>query len=56
MDGWPGSWVGDADEIRERFQHFIDMGFDYFQVMFPGLGEDYVDASKTFSQKVMKKL
>jgi len=56
QDEWPGSWIGNPDEIRERFQHFIDMGFDYFQVIFPGYGEDYVDASRTFSEKVMKKL
>ncbi|MFW9800091.1 MAG: LLM class flavin-dependent oxidoreductase, partial [Candidatus Thorarchaeota archaeon] len=56
QDGLPGSWIGNPDEVIERFQYFIELGFDYFQVMFPGLGEDYVEASRIFSEKVIKKL
>lgn len=54
--GAPGAWAGYPEEVVERFQYFIDMGFDYFQVMFPGIGEDYIQASKIFAEKVMKKL
>jgi len=33
-----------------------EMGFDYFQVMFPGHDELIVEASKVFAEKVMKKI
>jgi alkanesulfonate monooxygenase SsuD/methylene tetrahydromethanopterin reductase-like flavin-dependent oxidoreductase (luciferase family) len=55
-EGAPGAWVGYPEDVIERFQFFRDMGFDYFQVMFPGIGEDYIQASNTFAEKVMKKL
>jgi len=52
----PGSWVGYPEEVIERYEHFIGLGFDFFQVMFPGVGEDYIEASKNFARLVMKKL
>ena len=55
-DDEPGSWIGNPDDVKERFQYYIDMGFDFFQVIFPGLGDDYVEASRRFAESVMKKL
>jgi F420-dependent oxidoreductase-like protein len=55
-EGGPGSWIGFPEDVQERFQYYIDMGFDYFQVMFPGIGEDYIQASHMFAEKVMKKI
>ncbi|MFX0162830.1 MAG: LLM class F420-dependent oxidoreductase [Candidatus Hodarchaeota archaeon] len=52
----PGSWVGYPEEVIERFQFFIDLGFDYFQVRFHGIGEDVLKASQAFAELVMKKL
>jgi len=52
----PGSWVGHPDDLIERFKYLNEMGFDYFQVMFPGHDESIVEASKVFAEKVMKKI
>ncbi|TFH04013.1 MAG: TIGR03560 family F420-dependent LLM class oxidoreductase [Candidatus Thorarchaeota archaeon] len=52
----PGSWVGYPEEILERFEYFIGLGFDFFQVMFPGMSDDYIKASKNFAELVMKKV
>lgn len=52
----PGSWVGHPEELVERFQYFIDLGFDYFQVMFPGIDEEALEASKAFAQLVIRKI
>lgn len=52
----PGSWVGYPEEVRERFEYFIGLGFDFFQVMFPGIGVEFVDAQTNFAKLVMKKL
>jgi F420-dependent oxidoreductase-like protein len=52
----PGSWVGYPEEVIERFEYLIGLGFDFFQVMFPGIDDDYLDAQKKFSKLVMKKL
>ena len=52
----PGSWVGYPEEVIERFQFFIDLGFDYFQVLFFGINEEPLKASQTFAELVMKKL
>jgi alkanesulfonate monooxygenase SsuD/methylene tetrahydromethanopterin reductase-like flavin-dependent oxidoreductase (luciferase family) len=52
----PGSWVGFPEEVIERFEHLIGLGFDFFQVMFPGIGLDFIDAQKKFAKLVMKKL
>ena len=52
----PGSWVGYPEEVIERFQFFIDLGFDYFQVTFPGIDEEALKASQAFARLVMKKL
>lgn len=54
--GYPGSWIGYPEDVIERFQHMVSMGFDYFQVMFPGIGEDYIHTCRMFADKVMKKL
>jgi hypothetical protein len=32
------------------------MGFEFFQVMFPGFSDDYVETSRRFAERVMKKL
>ena len=52
----PGSWVGYPEEVVERFQFFCDLGFDYFQVMFPGVNEEVLETSQKFAELVMKKL
>jgi F420-dependent oxidoreductase-like protein len=52
----PGTWVGYPEEVIERFEYLISLGFDFFQVMFPGIGADYIDAMKRFSDLIMKKL
>ena len=52
----PGSWVGYPEEVVERFQFLIDLGFDYFQVTFPGIDEEALSASQAFAELVMKKL
>lgn len=52
----PGSWVGYPEDVRERFQYFAGLGFDYFQVMFPGINEEVLEASQTFAELVMKKM
>ena len=53
---FPGSWVGYAEDVRDRFQYFIDLGFEYFQVSFPGLGDDYILNSQRFAREIMSKL
>ena len=52
----PGSWVGFPEEVIERFEHLIGLGFDFFQVMFPGIGAEFVDAQTKFAKLIMKKL
>lgn len=52
----PGSWVGYPEEVIERFEYLIGFGFDLFQVMFPGIGADYIEVQKKFAELVMKKL
>jgi len=52
----PGSWVGYPEEVIQRFQYLIGMGFDYFQVMFPGVNEEVLKASQNFVKLVMKKI
>jgi F420-dependent oxidoreductase-like protein len=52
----PGSWVGHPEDLIERFEYLIGLGFDFFQVMFPGIGDDYIKASNNFAKLVMKKL
>ncbi|MFQ5820628.1 MAG: LLM class F420-dependent oxidoreductase [Candidatus Heimdallarchaeota archaeon] len=50
----PGTSVGHPEEVLERFQYFIDLGFDYFQVMFPGINEETLKVSQVFAKLVMK--
>lgn len=52
----PGSWVGYPEEVIERFEYLISLGFDFFQVMFPGLGQDYIDSTISFAKLVMKRI
>ncbi|MHA2363269.1 MAG: LLM class F420-dependent oxidoreductase [Candidatus Hodarchaeales archaeon] len=52
----PGSWIGFPEDVLARFQYFIELGFDYFQVMFPGINEETLQTSQTFAQLVMNKL
>jgi F420-dependent oxidoreductase-like protein len=52
----PGSWVGYPEEVLERFEYFIGLGFDFFQVMFPGVGKEYNEASTNFAKLIMKKI
>ena len=52
----PGSWVGYPEDVIERFEYLIGLGFDFFQVMFPGLGQDYINSSRSFAELVMKKI
>ncbi|UCE11258.1 MAG: TIGR03560 family F420-dependent LLM class oxidoreductase [Candidatus Thorarchaeota archaeon] len=52
----PGSWVGYPEELTERFEYLIGLGFDFFQVVFMGLSQDYIDSSKAFSELVMKRI
>ncbi|MDH5782694.1 MAG: LLM class F420-dependent oxidoreductase [Candidatus Bathyarchaeota archaeon] len=52
----PGSWVGYPEEVIERFKFLIDLGFDYFQVMFPETGDEALKASQAFAKLVMNKL
>ncbi len=52
----PGSWVGYPEEVIERFRFFTDLGFDYFQVTFPGIGEEALKASQAFARLVMEKI
>ncbi|MFW9915921.1 MAG: LLM class F420-dependent oxidoreductase [Candidatus Thorarchaeota archaeon] len=52
--GATGAFVGTPEVIQQEFQELIDLGFDYFQVMFP-YPDDY-RASQDFAQTIMKKL
>ncbi len=52
----PGSWVGYPEDVLERFEYLVRLGFDFFQVMFPGLGQGYIDASKSFWELVARNL
>jgi len=52
----PGSWVGYPEEVLERFRFFTDLGFDYFQVMFPGVNDETLRASQKFAELVMKEM
>ena len=52
----PGSWVGHPEEIEKRFQYLTEMGFDYFQVLFPGVNEETLKASQAFAESIIKKI
>ena len=45
---------GTPEVVRNRFEEMIDLGFDYFQIMFP-YPLDY-DQSTKFAQLVLPKL
>ena len=50
----PGVFFGTPEVILQRFQELIDLGFEYFQVMFP-YPYDYEQSIK-FSQHIIPKL
>ncbi|MBN1330564.1 MAG: LLM class F420-dependent oxidoreductase [Candidatus Heimdallarchaeota archaeon] len=52
----PGSWVGLPEDLIERFRYLISLGFNYFQIMFPGYDKSIIKASQLFAELVMKKL
>ena len=52
----PGSWAGYPEDLIERFEYLIGLGFDLFQVMFMGLDEDYIKSTQLFYDWVIKKL
>ena len=49
-----GAFIGTPEEVQNRFQHLIDLGFSYFQIVYP-YGLDYT-ASNDFARLVMNKL
>ena len=49
-----GVFFGTPETVQERFEHMIDLGFSYFQIMFP-YPMDY-DQSTKFAQLVIPKL
>lgn len=49
----PGIITGTPDEVEKRFQELIDLGFDYFQIMFP-YPDDY-QQSDDFAKMVLKR-
>ncbi len=52
----PGSWVGYPEDLIERFEYLVGLGFDFFQVMFPGLGADYIKSAQSFSNWIIRRL
>ncbi|MFX1512175.1 MAG: LLM class F420-dependent oxidoreductase [Promethearchaeota archaeon] len=52
----PGTWIGYPEEVIERFQYLIELGFDYFQVCFPGFNEEAFNESQKFAKLVMNNL
>jgi F420-dependent oxidoreductase-like protein len=50
----PGSFIGFPDEVIERYNFLIELGFTYFQIVFP-YGKD-VESSKRFADLVMKNI
>ena len=51
-DGYPGSWIGTPDIVRERIDHLSSMGFDYYFIQQPlDLSTDQIEK---FSNLVMK--
>ncbi|NHJ40938.1 MAG: TIGR03560 family F420-dependent LLM class oxidoreductase [Asgard group archaeon] len=52
----PGSWVGFPEDLLERLNYLIEMGFTYFQVMFSGFDESIITSSKAFAELVIKQL
>ena len=54
MLAYPGSFIGLPEQVIERYQYLIDLGFTYFQVIFP-FGKE-VEMSTRFSDLIMKKL
>ncbi|MFX0095630.1 MAG: LLM class flavin-dependent oxidoreductase, partial [Candidatus Hodarchaeota archaeon] len=46
-----GFFVGTPEKLQQRFGEFIDLGFDYFQVMFPYKQE--IEISEMFAKYIM---
>ncbi|MFX1535163.1 MAG: TIGR03560 family F420-dependent LLM class oxidoreductase, partial [Promethearchaeota archaeon] len=47
----PGIFVGTPEKVQQRFRELIDLGFDYFQVMFPYKKE--IEVSETFAKQII---
>ena len=54
MFSYPGSFIGLPEQVIERYQYLIDLGFSYFQVIFP-YGKE-VEMSSRFSDLIIKKI
>ena len=50
---YPGAWIGLPEQVRDRIQHMIDLGFDYFNIMLPY--PDEIEASSKFYELVINK-
>ncbi|MHA2250530.1 MAG: TIGR03560 family F420-dependent LLM class oxidoreductase [Candidatus Kariarchaeaceae archaeon] len=50
----PGAWVGTPEKLLERIRHLIDMGFDYFNLMFPYPND--LELTRSFEKLVMRKI
>lgn len=52
-DGFPGSWIGTPERIRERIEYLENLGFDYFFIQQPfDLSSEQVDK---FAELVMNR-
>ncbi len=54
MMSLPGSFIGFPEQVIERYRYLIDLGFSYFQVIFP-FGKE-IEMSTKFADLVMKKI
>lgn len=50
----PGAWAGTPEKVIERLQYLIDLGFDYFHLMFP-YSKD-LELTKNFEKLIMRKI
>ena len=44
------------EEVEERFLYLADLGFEYFQVLFPGINEETLNASQAFAESIIRKI
>ena len=49
----PGAWIGSPEELKDRIDFMISLGFDYFHLVFPYPKDQ--EASKDFAKLVMNK-
>ncbi|MHA2364374.1 MAG: TIGR03560 family F420-dependent LLM class oxidoreductase [Candidatus Hodarchaeales archaeon] len=52
----PGRWVGYPEDIIERIQYLIDLGFDYFHIRLPWFHGKSIKISQNFANLVMNKI